>query len=322
MPITSFVVRGPDGRAVHVPEAYDGESDALTAASPPATLREALARDGYVVVRGLVPVDACHAAVRAFEAEIKPDRGFFHRHTGTSERHVFTDHGHMKFPIMNFHDLPQSRHGTFVGRGMGVLTHQNVQGLIKGLFGEPGKIIHTMFFDGNQVTKPHQDAYYVDSDQVGSGVGIWVALEDIGPGAGRFFVCPGSHKLDIPKTARWPDDAGHKALVLGAIADLNLPIHAPAMRRGDAILWSTKTIHGSLDTATPERSRRCFTAHYIPASHGYLLFQSRLKAPHVGHFNGVEVRHSMDQNQWRNRVKFLWSSHHPRSFAWAMRARR
>ena len=49
-----------------------------------------------------------------------------------------------------------------------------------------------------------------------------------------------------------------------------LRLVAPALRQGDMILWSSLAIHGSLATTRPDRSRRSFTAHYIPCSQIYL----------------------------------------------------
>jgi phytanoyl-CoA hydroxylase len=47
-----------------------------------------------------------------------------------------------------------------------------------------------MYFEGNPVTWPHQDTYYLNAEEIGRMTAVWVATEDIGPGAGQFFVCP------------------------------------------------------------------------------------------------------------------------------------
>lgn len=320
-PDDGFPLPGPDGRPLRIPAAFDGVTDARGPADDPAELRAAFARDGYVVIRGMIPEALCDAAAAAFEAEVKPDPGFFNRHLGNVERHVWTEHGHMRHPIMNIHDLPRRRYPRFVRDGMAVLTHPNVQRVMAALFGEPGKVMHTMFFDGNQVTKPHRDSYVLDAEEAGRLVGVWIALEDIHPGAGRFYVCPGSHRLDLPDVEATPDLAYHKTRDLEAIRDRGLPILAPALRKGDAILWPANTIHGSLETAGTGRSRRCLTAHWIPTSQRFRLFQTRVVDAPTERFNGVEVRHSQDQNVARNRLKFLWQAHHPRSFQAYMRAR-
>ncbi len=44
---------------------------------------------------------------------------------------------------------------------------------------------------------------------------------------------------------------------------------APAMRRGDMIVWNSRTIHGALPTRDPARSRKSLTAHFLPAELGF-----------------------------------------------------
>ena len=43
----------------------------------------------------------------------------------------------------------------------------------------------------------HQDTYYLDSEQVGKMTAAWLALEEIKADAGRFFICPETHKIDL-----------------------------------------------------------------------------------------------------------------------------
>src|SRR4029077_18306883 len=80
-----------------------------------------------------------------------------------------------------------------------VLSHSAMQDALDAVLGEPGKLVQSIYFHGNPATSPHQDTYYLDSAQIGSMTGAWIAAEDIAPGAGRFFVYPGSHKIDMQK---------------------------------------------------------------------------------------------------------------------------
>ena len=48
------------------------------------------------------------------------------------------------------------------------------------------------------------------------------------------------------------------------IREQGLVCRAPALSKGDVLFWAAKTIHGSLRTTQPTRSRRSFTAHFIP----------------------------------------------------------
>ena len=54
-----------------------------------------------------------------------------------------------------------------------------------------------MYFQGNPSTWPHQDTYYLDAETIGGMMAVWIAAEDIQPGGRRFFICPGSHRIDM-----------------------------------------------------------------------------------------------------------------------------
>jgi phytanoyl-CoA hydroxylase len=240
-----------------------------------AALRAHYVDQGYVVVRGAVPRELCARAVAAFEREVKPSRDYFKRHASSDfERHVFTEAGFMKYPIMNIQDLPGARFGGFRDDGLEVLAHRSVREVMATLLGEPGRMIHTMYFDGNQKTWAHRDSHYIDAEETGRMIGVWIAAEDIDPGAGRFYVYARSHITPTPPGLKLdeldPNGPEYKRRMEEFAGGSSLRLVAPALRQGDMILWSSLAIHGSLETTRPDRSRRSFTAHYIPCSQTYL----------------------------------------------------
>ncbi|MBI3896972.1 MAG: phytanoyl-CoA dioxygenase family protein [Gammaproteobacteria bacterium] len=256
---------------------------------------------GYAVIRNVVSKEVCRHAIEAFNRDVKPDKRFFKRHeSGTFERHVFTEAGFMKYPIMNIQDLSGRRLEAFRRAGLDVLTYRRLQDVLAALFGESGKIIHTMYFDGNQQTWPHRGSHYIDSEQIGRMAGVWVAAEDIHVGAGRFFVHARSHRADIPTDGQDPNGHDYKQKLAEFIDKhaAEFPRVAPTLQQGDVILWSSLTIHGSLATTTPEYSRRSFTAHYIPASHRYRWMQRFPGSDHNIVVNGVEITQHLDQMRW------------------------
>lgn len=272
------------------------------------SLRERFGRDGYVVLRGAVPPETCRKAVEAFEAEVKPDRGFFLRHiSGKFERHEFTPQDFMKYPIMNIQDMDPARYGGFQARGLSALTSGPVRRAVEELFGEEGRIIHTMFFEGNQETWAHRDSHYIDSTDIGSMVGVWVAAEDIHPGAGRFYVYAGSHRTGSPVELGLdlldPNTDDYKNSLRKWIEGSGLERVAPELRCGDAILWSSLTVHGSLPTTEPRRSRKSFTAHYIPVSHDFLWNRLDRGGRREIVFNGTRIARHKDHWRWRFQAK-------------------
>ncbi len=154
-------------------------------------------------------------------------------------------------------------------------------------------------------------------------VAAWVALEDIHPGAGRFFVYPGSHRIDLRKNGGDFDIAFHhdryKTLIVDVIVRHGLELRAPALQRGDVLFWNSKTIHGSLSTLGTTRTRQSLTAHYIPTSHRFLSLQSRIRTFDTIEHNGIQVQCPKDQSRLQNRMTLAVESHLPGPFYLAKR---
>jgi phytanoyl-CoA hydroxylase len=281
--------------------------------------------NGYVVVRGLLPHALCDRAVACFETEIKPFGGFIYRQaSGNPERHVFTNEGFMLNSILNVQSLDRRRFPGFRRIGLELLTHANMQQAITTILGEPGKLVQSMYFDGNPVTWPHQDTYYLDAEEIGRMTAAWGAIEDIAPGAGRFFVYPKSHVIDMAKNGGDFDIAFHhqryKELVKQVIREQLLRCRAPALRKGDVLFWAAKTIHGSLPTTTPARSRRSFTAHFIPERSRFLQFQTRVRPLTTEFVNGMRVHHPKDLSKAAHRAVLFVETRFPWAFQFTKRA--
>lgn len=274
---------------------------------------------GYVVIRGLIPRSDCDRAMQRFEHEIKPSRRFIYRQTTANpERNVFTSDGFMLNPILNIQSLSARAYPGFRAAGMQVITHPNVQAVLPSIIGETGKLVQSMYFQGNSATWAHQDTYYLDAEEIGRMCAGWFAMEDIAPGAGRFYIYPKSHLINMAKNGGDIDIAfnhgRYKKVLIDVIRNHGLDCRAPALQQGDVLFWSAKTIHGSLATTQPHRSRSSFTAHYIPQSSRFLQFQSRIKKLHLETVQGMPVHHPKDQNQLAPRAVLWVETTFPRSF--------
>ncbi|HUO90853.1 MAG TPA: phytanoyl-CoA dioxygenase family protein [Rhizomicrobium sp.] len=275
--------------------------------------------NGYVVIRGLVPRELCDAANDAFDAEcLSSDRYIYRQTTARPERNRFSDHGLILNPILNVQSVDPRFFGRFRAEAEAVFTAPGMQAACKALFGEPGKLVQSMYFHGNPSTPPHQDTYYLDSERAGAMSAAWIATEDIAPGAGRFFICPRSHRIDTEKGA--PDfdaegDDRYLDYVVDVIRNHQLRFSAPALAKGDVLFWNSRTIHGSLPTTQPEISRRSFTAHWIPESTRFMQFRSRIKPMTYDRVRGVQISRPKDQAALVNRMMLFGEVSFPRTFA-------
>jgi phytanoyl-CoA hydroxylase len=280
-------------------------------------------REGFIVVRNAVPSVLCEAAKRAFLTEVLPDKSnlFLRHESGTYERHVLTEAGFMKYPIMNIQDISDKKYESFKKSGLELLTHSTVQRAVENVFGEPGRLIHTMYFDGNQTTWAHRDGHYIDSQPSGKMIGIWVAVEDIKPGAGRFYIIPRSHQTPVPGELDNPNGAAYKTRMAEFVRNGPLDCVSPILNQGDMLIWTSRTIHGSLPTLDPQFPRRSFTAHYIPESCQFRWGDGEASRKSII-VNGVAVTLHGAQSAFSQRVKNLLRTRYPSLYSMARNVKR
>lgn len=226
------------------------------------TLYEA---DGWVHVPQVVPADRIDALVEAYRQDVLPSSKRFYRQTSDRyEGNRVDEYGHVLNSFLDPHDyrsLPAFR-----------------QSVLDVLFAEPllaavgaatssdrVHLMQSMLFDKNAETVPHQDWWYLDSVPNGRLAGAWIALEDIAEEAGRFFLLRGSHHVLLHDDLRSLRHDAWLALVSAHVAANPEAVVAPAMRKGDVIVWNSRTIHGALPTRDQRLSRRSLTAHFLPA---------------------------------------------------------
>ena len=313
-----YATADPAGRMIRIP-ASAAEDHPYFRPDQFTEMRRYYHRNGYVVVRGLIPADLCRATRAHFANEVKPCHDFIYRQaTANPERHVFTPDGFMLNPILNIQSLDMRRFPHFRLAGLAVMTHARVQAAVWTLIGEPGKIVQSMYFEGNPATWAHQDTYYLDAEEPGRMVGAWFAMEDIAPGAGRFYVYPESHKADMARNGGNTDIAFHhddyKKATLDFIRQNGPECRAPALRQGDVLFWSSRTLHGSLATTQAGVSRSSVTAHYIPDSMRFLQFQSRFRKLNLERINGIRVHKPKDLNRRPQHVVFWIETAFPKAF--------
>jgi phytanoyl-CoA hydroxylase len=312
------VARTPTGISITVPKTPQDDFEYFQPEQAE-EIKRYYAEQGYVVIRNLIPKAVCREARLAFEREVKPFPGFIYRQTTANpERHAFSEQGFMLNPILNVQSMDPRQFPQFRNAGLSVITHAALQKAVYALFGETGKLVQSMYFEGNPATWPHQDTYYLDAEEIGRMTAAWISVEEIAPGAGRFFIYPKSHLMDLVKNGGDHDIAFHhtryKEHVLEIINRTGMECRAPALGEGDVLLWASKTIHGSLETTQPEASRSSFTAHFIPQSSRFLQWQSRIKGLNLETINGIQVHKPKDLAAVGSRSVFWVETNFPRAF--------
>ena len=313
----------PRGLPVQVPETPAEDRSPRFAPHELDAIRKYYRENGYVVVSKLFSAETCDAQRRLWEEEVKPFGGYIYRQaTAKAEKHVFNQNGWVMNPILNLQSIDPKRFPRFRNYATeSVLASPNLRDVFAGILGELPKVVQSMYFEGNSATWEHQDSYYLDSEKIGEMVAAWIAIEDIAARAGRFFVCPGSHKLKLDEHGLENNIAEHHEVyiqsVVKKIKQLNLEIRAPALEKGDVLFWNAFTIHGSLNTQDSRFSRSSITCHAIPSSRLFLHHQILLWDVATDTVNDTKIFRPKDLGALRNRLIFQIETRFPSLFYWA-----
>lgn len=267
------------GTIVDVPESIDEDPTPSFSAGQLDEAKVYFDLNGYAVIRNLIDPKDCDRVRSLWNDLIKPSTGVIFRQSGDPlARHIKNENGWIMNPALDPHSMPQPEFRPFREAIVEqVFDTPAFAGSLRHLLRGSPLIVQSMYFEGNSATQEHQDSYYLDAEKVGELVAAWVALEDIRPRAGRFFVSPGSHSTDRCNVSGRNADDRHQTFIETIMRELqNLPIHAPVMRKGDVLFWHPLTIHGSMDSTDPEHSRSSLTCHAI--RHDERLLERRTRS--------------------------------------------
>jgi phytanoyl-CoA hydroxylase len=316
-------LKTPRGLPVRVPETLGEDPSPRFSAHEADAIRSYYLDNGYVIVKSVFPPQTCDELRRLWEEEVKPYRGYIYRQaTGKLEKHVLNDRGWVMNPILNLQSVDPRRFANFRDFAtQSLLTAPSLRDLFKTLLGELPTVVQSMYFEGNSATWEHQDSYYLDSEKVGEMAAAWIAIEEIVARSGRFFICPGSHKVKLDDHTLENNIAEHHEEYISSVVEkikkLHMEIRAPFLEKGDVLFWNSLTIHGSLDSQDPQRSRSSITCHAIPASRLFLQWQVRLTELSTEEINGTRIYRPKDLRSLRHRLVFNFEATFPMVFYWA-----
>lgn len=256
---------------------------------------------GWVKIPGLVSGTAIDRLLQEFKDKVLPSKEPMHRQPnfsrtsgeashphGVDEPNAVSEHGFLVNGLKDPHNWEGSNH-LFGSLILDLLSARDIRHALSRMHPAADWVLHaTMFFDRNQATEPHEDIYYIDSNPSGACLGFWLALEDIDERAGRFYFVEGSHKASATN-ARHPmelENAEHLKIIEEYTNRNRNRIVAPDVRKGDALIWHGRTIHGALPVMDERFSRKSLTAHFVDSE--------RVGRNRFREFTSVEIRRFND----------------------------
>lgn len=260
--------------------------------------------NGYFVSRNLVPTHLIDQLLDLYTKEIIPsDYPFFRQSANQYEVNRLNKFGYVEQSFLDIHDY--EKFPEFSNIAKEIYCGEFIQDALRQVTGSQNfNLMQTMLFDANTETQPHQDWWYLDTVPNGYLIAAWIALEDIAEEAGRFYVMPKS--FEHADFHRDTPDLSHNDWLkrIRAYFEANQDdIKAPALKKGDVLFWSSKTVHGALPTQDERFSRKSLTAHYIPSEYNFgNLFTTKDYIAYKS-YNGVEFYRNQPDYSLANVVK-------------------
>lgn len=154
----------------------------------------------------------------------------------------------------------------FDERSMNQMLDARVGAVLEDLMGAEPIAAQSMFYFkpmGARGQALHQDNFYLNV-QPATCVAAWLAVDDADPENGGMNIVPRSHEKGVlcPGMA---DMAQSFTTEEVAIPD-GLEAIPARMKAGDVLFFGGETIHGSTPNISPDRFRRAFICHYVPAT--------------------------------------------------------
>jgi hypothetical protein len=227
----------------------------MTVTAPASTeQREQFERDGYLMVRGLLPPEEA-ASLRDYYTDIHARRAIEGYNDGLPASDILYRYPRLVHPHRT-DDLSRR-----------YMLDPRIAEVLWELFGEEPLAAQSMMYykpPGARGQGLHQDQMPLRVSP-GQCIACWIALDPTGGENGGMLVVPGSHRLGVVCSGR---EANEREFYDGG--GLRVPkgyqVLQTEMEPGDALFFGGLMIHGSYANRTPDRFRRCFIGHYVGRS--------------------------------------------------------
>ena len=311
----------PRGLPVSVPEDLSEDVSVRFETSQWQAAKTYYEDNGYVIFSGVIASEMCDRIRDLWDKEVKPFTGYMYRRaTARAEKHEKNANGWIMNPIMNLQSVDPYRFPNFRECATSnILANGRLRDAFAVLLNDAPKIVQSMYFEANTSTWEHQDSYYLDSETIGEMCAAWIALENIGATAGRFFICPKSHVFKLDHSVLNNFAENHDAYILSVVDEIKnraLEIRAPVLRKGDVLFFNALTIHGALNGQDADKTRSSITCHAIPASKNLLQFQTRIRKLKANDVDGTAITRPKDLASLKNRTILFVESHFSAPFYW------
>ncbi len=222
---------------------------------------QALMRDGVCVVPSCMPDDARLAAIDLFKT----------RHRDLIVRNL-DEFGHL-YRVVNLHLAIDAFADLFAQETIALAVCDRFLGASTSLY-------TSLYFERGSEQDLHRDTPYFCTRPSGRYLGMWLALDDVGPDNGPLRVVRGSHALppvDVRAMAKslFPDPSAapassnegwvcYQRAVQRQCQDRGMATDTLYVSAGDVVIWHPEMLHGGAPHLRRELPRRSLVMHVTP----------------------------------------------------------
>jgi len=244
-------------------------------------------KDGYVVLRGLIPGSLLDETWNAYEHAVQ-----------TKAIHLEADRAGEGDVLPGRYLNPHKRVRQFCR----VAKYPELMRSLRLLLGHRARLLQTIASHKGSQQLAHSDSIHMTTYPLGYLAAAWVAFEDIGPDCGPLEFYPGSHRLpyvfshhlglaagDLSSEGYKKYKAQYEPYVQELIAARGLRPSYFEARKGDVLIWHANLLHGGSRRRDLSLSRKAMVAHYF-ADGAFVYHDLSAVASRQQYFDGCLVR--------------------------------
>jgi ectoine hydroxylase-related dioxygenase (phytanoyl-CoA dioxygenase family) len=141
------------------------------------------------------------------------------------------------------------------------------------LLGGKAKLFSSINFLMGSQQKSHSDSIHMTTFPLGGLLGVWIAMEDIGPDNGPLHYYPGSQKLPYYLNEDY-DNAGnawllgekgyqeYEKMMATKIKEHDIQKEVFYAKKGDLLIWHANLFHGGEPHLDKSKTRKSMVLHY------------------------------------------------------------
>jgi ectoine hydroxylase-related dioxygenase (phytanoyl-CoA dioxygenase family) len=146
--------------------------------------------------------------------------------------------------------------------------------LLNVLLGGPAVLFQSINFLYGSEQPTHSDSIHMTTYPAGGLMGVWIALEDIGPENGPLHYYPGSHLLPYYMNADYGNEGNwlftgnrsytaYEQMIQEKIRENGLRKQVFTAKKGDVLVWHANLFHGGEPQLNKSLTRKSMVFHYF-----------------------------------------------------------